>query len=62
MQLPNFMPLIILIVVIVIIWFINKNKEEGKTTNVRSYKKTITVKGHPKKTKSKSKNRRSGKR
>lgn len=61
----NLIPLIIALIIAGIIWFIIKNKEEEKTTPVRSHKRTITVKGHSRskpKSKPKSKNRRSGKR
>jgi hypothetical protein len=63
MKLPNLTPLVVLIIIAGIIWFITKNKEEKKTTNVRSYKRTITVKGHSRsKPKAKKKSRRNGKR
>jgi hypothetical protein len=63
MKLPNLIPLIIFLTIVGIILFITRNKEEKKNTNVRSYKKTITVKGHSRsKPKQKSKNRRSSKR
>jgi hypothetical protein len=63
MKLPNLIPLIIVLIIAGIIWFITKNKEDEKTTPVRSHKRTITVKGHSRsKPKPKSKNRRSGKR
>ncbi|NJM23971.1 MAG: hypothetical protein HC907_38025 [Richelia sp. SM1_7_0] len=63
MKLPNPTLLIILLIVAGIIWFTTKNKEDKKTTDVRSHKRTITVKGHSRsKPKHKSKNRRSGKR
>jgi hypothetical protein len=59
MKQPNYIPFIILcLMILVMILFLTKKKDEEKPINVRSYKRTITVKGHTKrKPKSKKKKR-----
>lgn len=65
MTIPNLIPFIVILIIVGIVLFVTRNKEEKKPISVRTHKRTITVKGHSRSNpnnKAKSKKRRSSKR